>query len=79
MLLRVVPRDKPYIKLARVGETDSKNTWIFTFTDPIHKFMQSIIFPKTMPAEAMESALEDLYVKWKEQIRETEWKTGRAN
>lgn len=79
LIRRIIDKRKPYIKLMRVGETDSKRTWIFTFIDPIHKFMQSIIMAKDCPGEAMEASWEDLHTKWAEQIREVEWKAGVAD
>lgn len=70
-LFRVHRYDKPFIRLARVQETDSKRTWIFTFTDPVHKYMQTIIVMKDLKdvAGAVENAVEKIYCEWKERIR----------
>lgn len=70
---------QPVIRLMRVGETNTGRTWIFTFCDPVHKLMQSVIVAKDCPAEAVEASYEKLYEKWKENIREMEWKAGVAD
>lgn len=59
---------KPFMKLVRVGETDSKRTWIFTFCDPVHKLMQSVIISKELPWQAMEESWGRLYMKWSEYL-----------
>ena len=84
-LLRLIDKRKPFIKLGKVTETESKQTWIFTFVDPLHKFIQSIILVKTDDAgEKMEAMMETLYCRWQDKINENEinlilGKSGREN
>lgn len=68
----------PVIRLARVQETTSKMTWIFDFVDPIHKFAQSIIFPRKGDPRALEAAYEALWCRWARAIKESDWKSGNA-
>lgn len=74
-LTKILYTTKPCIKLAKVSETESKRTWIFTFVDPIHKFMQSVILVKDHgnPAEKMEAMMENIWVSWNDKIRECNW------
>lgn len=78
-LLRLHDKTKPLIKLARVQSSDSGMTWIMTFIDEVHRFMQTVIVPKFAPAEAVEHMYEELYVRWNEQIKESEWKVGMVD
>lgn len=80
-MIAILKNTKPIIRLGKVGETDSKRTWIFTFIEPRHKFIQSVIVMKDIQdvAYKMEEAYEKIYVSWQEKIREQQWKTGRWN
>lgn len=78
MILKVLGDSNPVIRLMRVNQTDSGRTWIFTFCDPVHRFMQSAIVMKDIPdvAFAVEDLYERIWVSWQERIRAGEWEKG---
>lgn len=78
MLLKLLHAQDPLVRLSRVDQTDSGRTWIFTFTDPAHRFMQSFVVAKDLPdvALAVEAAYEKIWASWRDRIRQGQWEQG---
>lgn len=60
--------------LRKLDQTE--NAWIFHFSDPVHYFHQTIVVPKSLPADAVEEAFGMVYGKFRERLREIDWTLG---